>query len=364
MAFFMSENPLRKIIHVDMDAFYASVEQLDFPELKGKPIAVGGSKERGVVAAASYEARKYGVRSAMPSSQAYRLCKHIVFVKPRFERYKEISNKIREIFSRYTDLIEPLSLDEAYLDVTENKKNIYFATQIAIEIRKAIKDETGLTASAGVSFNKFLAKIASDINKPDGLTVITPDKAEDFINQLNIQKFFGIGKVTAQKMMQKGIFNGEHLRSKSLEYLTKHFGKSGSYYYNMVRLKDNRPVNPNRIRKTVGVENTFFDDIKTLEEVKEKLHKLSASLAKRMDRSKAKGKTLTLKVKYNDFTQITRSKTFSFYISKEFNITDGWTQILENHTIMEKPIRLLGLSIANLERNQIQKKYTQLRFEF
>ncbi len=354
----------RKILHIDMDAFYASVEQMDNPELKGKPIAVGGSKERGVVAAASYEARKFGVRSAMPSSQAYRLCKHITFVRPRFERYKEISNQVREIFNRYTDLIEPLSLDEAYLDVTENKKNIFFATQIAIEIRQAIKDEIGLTASAGVSFNKFLAKIASDINKPDGLTIITPQKAEAFIDQLDISKFIGIGKVTAQKMMQKGIFTGAHLKSKDLAFLTKHFGKSGTYYYNMVRLKDNRPVNPNRIRKTVGVENTFFDDVKTLDEAKQYLEKLTESLAKRMYKSKAKGKTLTLKVKYHDFTQITRSKTFSFYISKKFNIHDGWTQILDEHNIMTKPIRLLGLSISNLERNQIQKKYTQLKFEF
>lgn len=354
----------RKIIHVDMDAFYASVEQRDFPELRGKPIAVGGGSERGVVAAASYEARKFGVRSAMPSVQAKKLCPDLIFVKHRFAVYKEVSNQIRNIFHEYTDLVEPLSLDEAFLDVTENKKQIYFATQIAIEIRKKIKDQTNLTASAGVSFNKFLAKIASDVNKPDGLTIITPKKADKFIDQLDINKFFGIGKVTAKKMMQLGIFNGEHLKSKDLQFLTKHFGKSGKHYYEMVRLNDNRPVNPNRIRKSIGAENTFFDDLKTISEIKEKLENISEELAKRMLKSQAKGKTLTLKVKYNDFTQITRSKTFPFYISKQYNIMDGWKQILEEHEITEKPIRLLGLSVTNLERNQIQKKYTQLKFEF
>jgi DNA polymerase-4 len=358
------EDIVKKIIHVDMDAFYASVEQLDFPEYRGKPLAVGGSRERGVVSAASYEARKYGVRSAMSSAQAVKLCPNIIFVKGRFDRYKEISKKMHEIFKRYTDLIEPLSLDEAYLDVTENKKNIFYATQIAIEIRKAIKEEIGLTASAGVSFNKFLAKIASDLNKPDGLAIITPDKAERFIEQLEINKFFGIGKVTAAKMMNHGIFNGADLKSKDLDYLTKHFGKSGRYYYNMVRLKDNRSVNPNRIRKSIGCENTFFEDLATTEEMLKKLEKITHELERRMKKAKAKGKTLTLKVKYHDFTVNTRSKTFPFYISKGFNIKDGWTQILDENKIMIKPIRLLGLSISNLERNRVQKKYKQLKFEF
>ena len=347
-----------------MDAFYASVEQMDNPELKGKPVAVGGSKERGVVAAASYEARKYGVKSAMPSSQAYRNCPQIVFVKPRFERYKEISNLIREIFSRYTDLIEPLSLDEAYLDVTENKKNIFFATQIAIEIRKAIKEEIGLTASAGVSFNKFLAKIASDENKPDGITVITPEKAPVYIDNLDISRFFGIGKVTAKKMMALGIFTGAHLKNKELDFLVKHFGKSGKYYYHIVRLEDNRRVNPNRIRKSIGVENTFFDDVFIPAEIEKKLNKLSDELARRMQNSKAKGKTITLKIKYHDFTVASRSLTFPFYISDVENIKNGWKQIMEGKDVIKKPVRLLGLSITNLERNQIQKKYIQLKFEF
>jgi DNA polymerase-4 len=271
---------------------------------------------------------------------------------------------IREIFSRYTDLIEPLSLDEAYLDVTENKKNIFFATQIAIEIRKAIKEEIGLTASAGVSFNKFLAKIASDENKPDGITVITPERAPVYIDNLDITRFFGIGKVTAKKMMGLGIFTGAHLKSKELDFLVKHFGKSGKYYYHIVRLEDNRRVNPNRIRKSIGVENTFFDDVFIPAEIEKKLNKLSDELARRMQNSKAKGKTITLKIKYHDFTLASRSLTFPFYIADIENIKNGWKQIMKGKDVIKKPVRLLGLSITNLERNQIQKKYIQLKFEF
>lgn len=356
---------IRKIIHVDMDAFFASVEQLDNPELRGKPIAVGGSKERGVVAAASYEARKYRVKSAMPSVIAARNCPHLIFVKPRFERYKEISTKIREIFSRYTDLIEPLSLDEAYLDVTNNKKNEFFATQIAIDIRKDIEQELGLTASAGVSFNKFLAKIASDENKPDGITVITPEKAPEFIDKLPIERFFGIGKVTASKMMNKGIFTGKDLKSKSLEFLIKNFGKSGQHYFNMVRLNDTRRVNPNRIRKSIGVEHTYMEDIEDLEVINEKLDSLSEELARRMKRSVAKGKTLTVKIKFNDFTQVTRSMTFKYYISRKENLMDGWKLILKEDFKVDKPIRLLGLSISNLKRNEKPKREeVQLKLEF
>lgn len=351
-----------------MDAFFASVEQLDNPELRGKPIAVGGSKERGVVAAASYEARKFGVRSAMPSITAARLCKKLIFVPPRFERYFEISKKIREIFSRYTDLIEPLSLDEAYLDVTENKKNEFFATQIAMDIRKNINEELGLTASAGVSFNKFLAKIASDENKPDGITIITPEKAPVFIDALPIERFFGIGKVTAQKMMAFGIFYGKDLKSKSEEFLTKNFGKPGAHYYKIVRLQDNRDVNPNRIRKSVGVEHTYYEDIKDNKLILNKLEALSEDLGKRMKRSSAKGKTLTVKIKYHDFTQITRSMTFKYYISKKENISDGWKMIINTNFEFTKPVRLLGLSISNLKRNEItkieDKKGKQLKIEF
>lgn len=355
---------IRKIIHVDMDAFYASVEQLDNPELRGKPIAVGGGKERGVVAAASYEARKYNVKSAMPSSIAAKNCPHLIFVKPRFERYKEISGKIREIFSRYTELIEPLSLDEAYLDVTINKKNEFYATQIAMDIRKDIKQELGLTASAGVSFNKFLAKIASDINKPDGITVITPEMAPEFIDQLPIERFFGIGKVTASKMMNQGIFTGKDLKDKDLDFLTKRFGKSGKHYYNMVRLKDSRRVNPNRIRKSIGIEHTYFEDIVELEIITAKLNKLAKELSERMKKSTAKGKTLTVKIKFNDFTQITRSTTFPFYIAKKDNLIDGWQQIISNEDCFLKPVRLLGLSVSNLKRNEPPKKNIQLKLNF
>lgn len=356
---------IRKIIHVDMDAFYASVEQLDNPELRGKPVAVGGSKKRGVVSAASYEARKYNVRSAMPSVTAARLCPHLIFVKPRFERYKEISGKIREIFSRYTDLIEPLSLDEAYLDVTSNKKNEFFATQIAIDIRKNIKEELNLTASAGVSFNKFLAKIASDENKPDGLTVITPELAPDYIDSLPIERFFGIGKVTAAKMYQHGIFTGKQLKMKDLDYLTQNFGKSGKHYYNIVRLNDNRSVNPNRVRKSIGVEHTYFDDIYDLRIIKDKLDDLSIELAKRMNKSSAKGKTITVKIKYNDFTQITRSTTFKYYVSMKDNLKDAWRLILTEEFDLEKPVRLLGLSVSNLKRNAVlTKENPQLKFKF
>lgn len=356
---------IRKIIHVDMDAFFASVEQLDNPELRGKPIAVGGSKERGVVSAASYEARKYNVKSAMPSITAARLCPHLIFVKPRFSRYKEISNKIREIFSRYTDLIEPLSLDEAYLDVTENKMNEFYATQIAIDIRKAIKEELNLTASAGVSFNKFLAKIASDENKPDGLTVITPELAPTYIDSLPIERFFGIGKVTAAKMYQHGIFYGKHLKSKSLEYLSQHFGKSGKHYYNIVRLNDKRRVNPNRIRKSIGVEHTYFDDIYDLRVIHDKLDDLAKELAKRMNKASAKGKTITVKIKFNDFSQTTKSTTFKYYVSMKDNIKDAWRLILKEDFELKKPVRLLGLSVNNLKRNEVVlKENPQLKLKF
>ena len=348
-----------------MDAFFASVEQLDNPDLRGKPIAVGGSKERGVVAAASYEARKYKVKSAMPSITAARLCPHLIFVKPRFERYKEISGKIREIFSRYTDLIEPLSLDEAYLDVTHNKKNEYFATQIAMDIRKNIKEELNLTASAGVSFNKFLAKIASDENKPDGLTVITPELAPAYIDSLPIERFFGIGKVTAAKMYQHGIFSGKHLKSKTLEYLIQNFGKSGKHYFNIVRLNDNRSVNPNRIRKSIGVEHTYFDDIHELTVIHNKLDDLAQELAKRMNRASAKGKTITVKIKYHDFTQTTKSLTFKYYVSKSENLKDAWRLILKEEFELKKSVRLLGLSVSNLKRNEVKaKENPQLKLKF
>src|SRR5688572_23192976 len=284
-----------------MDAFFASVEQRDFPELRGKPVAVGGGGPRGVVAAASYEARKYGVRSAMPGSVAKRLCPHLIFARSRFEVYQTVSKQIREIFHRYTDLVEPLSLDEAYLDVTENKFDILSARQIAREIKELIFRETGLTASAGVSFNKFLAKIASAYQKPDGLTVITPEKAEALVESLPIEKFYGIGDVTAAKMHSMGIHTGLELKQLSEAELTKHFGKSGQYYYQISRAIDDRLVNPNRIRKSIGAERTFAEDLTTLTEMEAQLLPLAEEISEYLQQRNDAGRTITVKIKYADF---------------------------------------------------------------
>jgi len=281
----MSEH-YRKIIHVDMDAFYASVEQMDNPELKGKPLAVGGSEVRGVVSAASYEARKFGVRSAISGIQAKKLCPDLIFVRPRFDRYKEISKKIRKIFHDYTDLVEPLSLDEAYLDVTENKKGNPSATLIAQEIRKRIFEEVGLTASAGISVNKFVAKIASDYNKPNGQKTVNPDEVEAFLEKLDIKKFYGVGKVTAEKMYQLGIFTGYDLKQKSLEYLEKHFGNSGFHYYQICRGIHNSAVKPNRKIKSVGAERTFGENLSSEIFVEERLQSIAKELEKRLQKSK------------------------------------------------------------------------------
>ena len=353
----------RKIIHIDMDAFYASVEQRDNPELKNKPIAVGGSKERGVVAAASYEARKFGVRSAMPSITAAKKCPELIFVKPRFEVYKEVSSQIRAIFSEYTDLIEPLSLDEAYLDVTSNKKQLVFAMDVAEEIRQKIKEKTNLTASAGISYNKFLAKIASDFNKPDGYYVVTPKMATKFIENLPIEKFFGVGKVTAKKMHQKGIFNGSNLKQHSLPTLNRWFGKAGKYYYNISRGIDNRAVNPSRNRKSLGAERTYEVDQTTLEELEIKLLDVSEILIKRLDKANTSGKSLTLKIKYGDFQQITRSKTLpDNYTPKQIEkIGLELLQIIPNP---EKGVRLLGLQISNFDTDNKDVFLGQLEFEF
>lgn len=299
----------RKIIHIDMDAFFASVEQRDNPSLKGKPVAVGGSSERGVVAAASYEARKYGVRSAMSSKIAAQKCPHLIFVKPRFESYRAVSHQIREIFAEYTPLIEPLSLDEAYLDVTNNLKGIESATQIAIEIKEKIKMRTQLTASAGVSYNKFLAKIASDFNKPDGLYIIKPKQGPLFVETLEIDRFHGIGKVTAQKMHKMGIFTGKDLREYDEAFLVKHFGKIGRYYYQIARGIDTRIVNPERIRKSVGSENTFMQDLEARAEIQLGLEPLIEDVWRYCTKHEIFGRTVSLKVKYNDFQIVTRSRT-------------------------------------------------------
>ena len=353
----------RKIIHVDMDAFYASVAQLDNPELKGKPIAVGGGGKRGVVAAASYEARKYGVRSAMSGVLARQKCPHLIFVKTDFERYKEISTKIRQIFYEYTDLVEPLSLDEAYLDVTENKKGNPSASLIAQEIRDRIYSELALRASAGISINKFIAKVASDINKPNGQKTINPEEVLLFLEELSVNKFYGVGKVTAAKMNNLGIFNGLDLKKKPLEELTKIFGKSGTYYYNIVRGIHHSTVKPNRIRKSIAAERTFSENISSEVFMLERLHKIAEELERRMIASETKGKTITLKIKYSDFTQQTRSKTVQNFIQKK----DEIMQIVKELLYQEKfknSVRLLGISFSNLDTAKKEPVWVQLMLEF
>ena len=353
----------RKIIHVDMDAFYASVAQLDNPELKGKPIAVGGGGKRGVVAAASYEARKYGVRSAMSGLLARQKCPHLIFVKTDFERYKEISTKIRQIFYEYTDLVEPLSLDEAYLDVTENKKGNPSASLIAQEIRDRIYSELALRASAGISINKFIAKVASDINKPNGQKTINPEEVLLFLEELSVNKFYGVGKVTAAKMNNLGIFNGLDLKKKPLEELTKIFGKSGTYYYNIVRGIHHSTVKPNRIRKSIAAERTFSENISSEVFMLERLHKIAEELERRMIASETKGKTITLKIKYSDFTQQTRSKTVQNFIQKK----DEIMQIVKELLYQEKfknSVRLLGISFSNLDTAKKEPVWVQLMLEF
>ena len=349
-----------------MDAFYASVEQMDNPEIKGKPVAVGGSKQRGVVAAASYEAREYGVRSAMPSILAKKKCKKIIFVKPRFKRYKEISSQIREIFFDYTNLVEPLSLDEAFLDVTENKKNIPLAANIAREIRTKINNDIGLTASAGISINKFLAKVATEINKPDGQKTIHPSQVDEFIDALPIEKFFGVGKVTAKKMNELGILYGADLKKFNKDNLKNHFGKSGEYFYKIVRSIHDNPVNPNRIRKSIGAERTFSHDIDSEGFMLDKLDSIADELERRMINSNNKGKTLTIKLKYSDFTQQTRSKTVDEYLQSKEEIFPIIEELLYQKEI-DKSVRLLGISITNLYRDDIsfQKNLSiQLKFDF
>lgn len=364
------ELPLRKIIHIDMDAFYASVEQLDNPELRGKAIAVGGSSERGVVSAASYEARKYGVKSAMSSVIAKRNCPHLIFVKTRFDRYREISQRISEIFYEYTDLVEPLSLDEAYLDVTENKKGNPSASLIAKEIREKIKEKTGLNASAGISINKFIAKIASDFNKPNGQKTVNPEEVEEFLEVLDIRKFHGVGKVTAEKMYMLGIFTGKDLKTKSLDYLTEKFGKSGAHYYNVVRGIHLSEVKPNRIRKSLGAERTFNENISSEIFMLERLENIAEEIERRLKKSKVAGKTITLKIKYSDFTQQTRSKTVSFYISSKELILENARELLYQEK-MKDSVRLLGISLSNLNTDKSEKKpkeekeiEVQLKFEF
>jgi DNA polymerase-4 len=353
----------RKIIHVDMDAFYASVEQMDNPELKGKPVAVGGSENRGVVAAASYEARKFGVRSALSGALAKKYCPNIIFVKPRFERYKEISRKVQAIFFDYTDLVEPLSLDEAYLDVTQNKKGNPSATLIAKEIRERIFKEVGLTASAGISVNKFVAKIASDINKPNGQKTVNPDEVLTFLEELPIRKFYGVGKVTTEKMYQLGIFTGLDLRSKELEFLEKHFGKSGSFYYYVVRGIHNSEVKSERIAKSVATEHTFDENLSSEIFMEDKLQVIAEQLEKRLQKQNLAGKTVTLKIKYSDFTQQTRSKTLPYFIANKSLLFETVKELLYQGR-MKNSVRLLGISVTNLNTEVKKTIVVQLKFDF
>lgn len=355
--------PQRKIIHIDMDAFYASVEQMDNPELRGKPLAVGGSEARGVVSAASYEARKFGVRSAMSGVQAKRNCPDLIFVRPRFDRYKEISKQIRKIFHDYTDLVEPLSLDEAYLDVTQNKKGNPSATLIAQEIRKRIFEEVGLTASAGISVNKFVAKVASDYNKPNGQKTVTPEEVEAFLEDLDIKKFYGVGKVTADRMYHLGIFTGKDLKSKSAEFLEEHFSKSGLYYYNIVRGIHNSQVKPHRTAKSVAAEHTFYENLTSEIFMIEKLERIASELEHRLKRYSISGKTVTLKIKYSDFTTQTRSKTLPYFISDKGLLLETAKELLFQER-MKESVRLLGISLNNLNTEIKKTVVVQLKFEF
>ena len=351
-----------------MDAFYASVAQLDNPDLMGKAIAVGGSGRRGVISAASYEARKFGVKSAMSGNLALKLCPELIFVKTDFERYTEISKKIRKIFLDYTDLVEPLSLDEAYLDVTENKKGNPSASLIAEEIRTRIFNEVGLTASAGISINKFIAKVARDYNKPNRQKTVYPEEVISFLEVLDIRKFYGVGKVTAEKMYQKGIFTGLDLKQKSLEYLDTNFGKSGRYYYNVVRGIHTSEVKPNRIRKSLAAERTFSENLSSEIFMLDKLDHITEEVSKRLSKNKIAGKTVTLKIKYSDFTLQTRSKTLPYYINDKDLILETAKALLYQEKL-NNSVRLLGISISNLntETKKIPDKKSvsvQLKFKF
>lgn len=355
----------RKIIHIDMDAFYASVEQRDNPRLRGLPIAVGHAEQRGVVAAASYEARRFGVHSAMSSLRAKRLCPQLVFVHSRMEVYKTVSRQMHAIFHEYTDLIEPISLDEAFLDVTQNKPGIELAVDIAREIKRKIRDQLELTASAGVSYNKFLAKVASDYRKPDGLCTIHPDRAQQFIDRLPIESFWGVGPVTAGKMHRLGIHNGSDLRSQSREWLMSNFGKAGGMYFDFARGIDLRPVEPERIRKSVGCERTLERDIDRSSSVVIELYHTAVELVQRLERTGFKGNTLTLKIKFNDFTQITRSLTQPFQLDSLKIILPLAKQLMREVDYQQHPIRLIGLTVSNPHAGEDgQTAGEQLRIRF
>ena len=353
----------RKIIHIDMDAFYASVEQRDFPEYQGKPVAVGGLPEGrgGVVATASYEARKFGVRSAMPSKKALQLCPGIIFLRPRFDVYKAVSSQVRSIFHRYTDLIEPLSLDEAYLDVTDDIQGIGSAIDIALQIKHSIKEELRLTASAGISVNKFVAKIASGMQKPDGLTFIGPSKLESFVEQLAVEKFFGVGKVTASKMKEMGLHTGADIKKLTEESLVRHFGKSGRFYYRIVRGIDDRPVEADQETKSIGAEDTFQEDLTIREDLFRELDKIASVVVKRQQGHGLKARTLTLKIKYSDFKQVTRSRSFAEPFDDLSTIAAVTKELLIATYSDGQKIRLLGITVSNFGERKTSQPNGQIK---
>ncbi len=354
-------NATRKIIHIDMDAFFAAIEQRDFPQYRNKPLIVGGApNSRGVVATCSYEARQYGVHSAMSSARAYRLCPQAVFVKPRFDAYRQASIAIRKIFAEYTDLFEPLSLDEAYLDVSNTSLHKGSATLIAKAIKAAIKQETQLIASAGVSYNKFLAKIASDINKPDGLYLITPEQGADFAERLPVERFHGVGKATLLKMHSLGIRTGKDLKELPMEILLYYFGKAGLHYYNISRGIDNRPVNNHRVRKSVGVEVTFQQDIRLKQDVITQLQNLLEKALNNIAEKQLVARTLTVKIKYHDFVQITRSRTLPYIITAASSIRAILEDLLKHTDIGRRNVRLLGITLSSLENKSGQTHYRQM----
>ena len=355
--------PMRKIIHIDMDAFFAAVEQRDFPQYRNKPLIVGGQpNSRGVVSTCSYEARRYGVHSAMPSSHAFRLCPQAIFVSPRFDAYQEASNAIRKIFSQYTSVIEPLSLDEAYLDVSDISLCKGSATLMAQEIKSKIKQQTQLTASAGVSYNKFLAKMASDMDKPEGLYLITPEQGAEFAANLAVRKFQGIGQATYQKMQALGIETGRDLQQYSLSLLRQHFGKTGEYYYNICRGIDLRPVNSQRVSQSIGVENTFAEDIQNLDEIVSQLWQLLKQALERLSEKKLNAHTLTIKIKYHNFVQITRSRTVSCSLltASDEVLLSLLVSLLKNTEVGWRKVRLLGVSLSSLEKPSVLVNYRQL----
>lgn len=357
------EERVRRIIHIDMDAYYASVEQRDNPELRGKPVAVGGSAARGVVAAASYEAREFGVRSALPSITAKRRCPDLIFVPPRFDVYRAVSAQIHAIFAEHTDLIEPLSLDEAYLDVTANKQGIPIATEIATRIRARIKDVTGLNASAGISYCKFLAKMASDLNKPNGQAVIAPRHGPAFVEALAVKKFHGVGPATAAKMERLGILTGADLRAKSLAFLQEHFGKSGAWYYDISRGIDHRPIRPDRERKSVGAEDTFMTDIFDLDAARAEISPLVDKVWRHCEAKNLHGRSVTLKVKYTDFQIITRSRTEATPFRTAEDIVATVHSLLDPLFPTAKGIRLLGVTLSSFADEVARGPDDQLQLE-